>query len=202
MKKFATSSPICSRKYFLSNTISDPNVMCPWVCNTYHQSTAYFRLPIDWCVSNGPFTQNVSVSIKSCMENSNVNSDYPHRASTWATTLTLQSEWVMYPFLSVVANANALWEQTSSYHAPMCWSFETAISCCHSALCLRPPLGETFFICWITLHQLKFSDRRSQKKKLTLWNKSLCTVIFWTCVTFASDQFFDKLSDTNVQLTK
>ena len=58
------------------------------------------------------------------------------------------------------------------------------------------------FICWITLHQLKFFRSVITKKKLTWWNKSLHTVIFWTWVTFASDQFFDKLSDTNVQLTK
>ena len=32
--------------------------------------------------------------------------------------------------------------------------------------------------------------------------ESLCIVILPTWVTFASDQFFGKLSDTNVQLTK
>ena len=67
-------------------------------------------------------------------------------------------------------------------------------------------LGETFFICWITLHQLKFFRsaiaKKKKKKKLTWWKKSLQTIIFRTWVTFASDQYFDKLSDTNVQLAK
>ena len=36
----------------------------------------------------------------------------PFNALALAAVLTLQSEWVLYPFLSVAANANALCERT------------------------------------------------------------------------------------------
>ena len=39
----------------------------------------------------------------------------------------------------------------------------------------------------------QIGDRKKEKKDI-LWNKSLCTVIFWTWVTFAWDHFFDKLN--------
>ena len=37
---------------------------------------------------------------------------HSHRVLALEATLTLQSEWVMYPFLSVAANANTLCEWT------------------------------------------------------------------------------------------
>ena len=62
-------------------------------------------------VSNGPFTQSIGVSVKSSMGFPMLNQTI-HTVLALAATLMLQSEWVLYPFPSVAANANALCERT------------------------------------------------------------------------------------------